>query len=204
LCSAFGAAISKLRIERVQTIAALEADVDDGRLRERFDSMLQKSRSEIAREGGVGESQESLVISMRYGQQNYEQDIAYDPSKGLACAVERFHQRHHEFYGYHFEDEPIELVHLKISLSEASRPPKIHLKSSRGKEENKGTRNVVESGGHQVPTVIYDRDQLKPGDRFTGPSIVEEIDSTTYVPGEVEVQVDHSQNLLLTLDPKTS
>jgi len=200
LCSAFGAAISDLRIESVQTIAAREADVDDPELQMRFDTMLQKSRAEIAREGGGGKLRESLVISMRYGQQNYEQDIAYDGRKGLAGATERFHQRHRDFYGYHFEDEPIELVHLKVSVSEASPRPMIRLHSKNADGGNPGTRNVTESAGNNLPAVKYNRDQLKPGDRFDGPAIVEEIDSTTYVPSRVAVEVDPGHNLLLTLD----
>jgi len=203
LCSAFGAAISQLRIEMVQTIAAREADVDDARLQAGFDAMLQKSRSEIAREGLVGEPRESLVISMRYGQQNYEQDIAYNAGDGLADAVERFHQRHHEFYGYHFEDEPIELVHLKVSVSESSPEPEIQLQSREADDGNKGTRSVIQSSALNVPTVVYDRERLKPGVRFSGPAMIEEIDSTTYVPSDIEVQVDHSNNLILTLGAET-
>ncbi len=127
LCSAFGATISELRVEKVHTFAARDTDVTDSDLQERFAPMQQEAREELEREGMRGEPRETLFISMRYYQQNYEQDIKYRPEEGLKGASDHFHERHHQFYGYHFEDETIELVHLKVSISEAVHHPKINL-----------------------------------------------------------------------------
>ena len=102
LCSAFGAAISELRVEKIHTFAARDPDVTDSDLQRRFAPMRQGAREELVREGMRGEPRETLCISMRYYRQNYEQDIQCRPEEGLTGAIERFHERHHQFYGYHF------------------------------------------------------------------------------------------------------
>ena len=56
--------------------------------------------------------------------------------------------------------------------------------------------------GHDgpTPTAIYDRYRLKANNRFPGPAIVEEIDSTTLIPHGCTVNVDDYGNLLIDVD----
>ncbi|MCZ6678517.1 MAG: hydantoinase/oxoprolinase family protein [Candidatus Poribacteria bacterium] len=199
LCSAFGAAISELRVEKVHTFAARDLDVTDSDLRERFSPMRQEAREEIDREGMRGEPRETLFISMRYYQQNYEQDIEYRPEEGLTGAISRFHERHHQFYGYHFEDETIELVHLKVSISEAAHHPKINLAIATENVQHNDPRLVYESATDAVRMSVYRRGSLSVGSRFSGPAVIEEVDSTTFVPSGVELHVDENYNIILTL-----
>ena len=124
LCSAFGAALARLRVERMQTLGMRHAVVDEADLAARFQAMLQAGRREIEAEGLRGAPRERLGLSMRYAQQNYEQDVEYRFADGLPAAVARFHRRHEEFFGYQFPDHPVELVHLKASVAEtAAEPP---------------------------------------------------------------------------------
>ena len=136
---------------------------------------------------------------MRYYQQNYEQDIEYRSEEGLRGAIGRFHQRHHQLYGYHFEDETIELVHLKVSISEATHRPKINLGAAPGGIQQSAPRLVYESATHTVQMPVYRREGLSVGSRFSGPAIIEEIDSTTFIPSGTELHFDESYNLILTL-----
>ena len=200
LCSAFGAAISVLRVEKIRTFAARHPEVSDGDLKERYAAVLEEAREEIEAEGLRGESRESLFISMRYYQQNYEQDIEYDPQEGLSGAIERFHQRHHAFYGYHFEDETIELVHLKVSIAEAARPAKIQLEAAGSQVPRPDVRSVWETAVSPMQTPVHRRVHLSPGSRHDGPAVVEEIDSTTFVPSGVEMVTDDHANLILNID----
>ena len=48
-----------------------------------------------------------------------------------------------------------------------------------------------------VPTPIYARERLRPGNRFTGPAIVEQMDATTLVPPGTTARVDAYLNLIL-------
>ena len=151
------------------------------------------------RAGVRGEPRETLFISMRYYQQNYEQDIEYRSEEGLRGAIGRFHERHHQFYGYHFEDETIELVHLKVSISEAAQRPKINLGATPEAPQRNVSRLVYESATHAAQMPVYRREGLSVGSRFSGPAIIEEIDSTTFIPSDTELCLDENYNLILTL-----
>jgi N-methylhydantoinase A len=197
LCSAFGAAISELRVEKVHTMAARGSEVDDAELHRRFDAMLDESRSEIREEGLREAPRETMVLSMRYGQQNYEQDIAYSREDGLIGACQSFHRRHHEFYGYHFDDEPIELVNLKVSVSEVPRAHRFRLAASGERSRKPARRTVIESAGRSVESPAYRRHDLDTGTRYDGPAVIEELDSTTFVPSVIAFQVDEQINMIL-------
>ncbi len=199
LCSAFGAAISDLRVEKIHTFAARDRDVADHTLQARYAAILEEAREEIEREGLRGDARESLSISMRYYQQNYEQDVEYHPQHGLQGALERFHQLHHRFYGYHFEDETIELVHLKVSIAEVGQRPRIELGLAGREGEPMERRLVCESAADAVQMPIYRREQLPVPGPLSGPLVVEESDSTTFVPSGVELGVDEHANLILEL-----
>ena len=51
--------------------------------------------------------------------------------------------------------------------------------------------------GEWLPTKIYDRSQLVPGNRVEGPAIVTEFDSTTVVLAGYTADVDRFLNLLI-------
>ena len=199
LCSAFGAAISELRVEKIHTFAVRHTEVGKSDLQERYAAMLEEAGKEIEQEGLRGESRKSLFISMRYYQQNYEQDIEYHLQEGLQGALERFHQRHHEFYGYHFEDETIELVHLKVSIAETAQLPQIQPQPIEPDGSRPGRREVWESATHPLQVPVYRRGQLSGGWSGEGPAMIEEIDSTTFVPAGVALGIDENANLVLKL-----
>ena len=190
LCSAFGAALARLRVERVQTLGLRHLEVDEADLAARFRAMLDAARSEIEAEGLRGAPRERLGLSMRYAQQNYEQDVEYRFADGLSAAVDRFHRRHDEFFGYQFPDHPVELVHLKASLAETAAEPPPALAAP-----------AAPASGEPSPPARagYRRDRLPAGIELRGPAVVEELDSTTFIPEGVHLAVDRLGNLVLTL-----
>ena len=111
--------------------------------------------------------------------------------------MNRFHQKHHEFYGYHFEDEPIELVNLKVSVMELPHAPRITRMIKDGHPKNPGRRKVAESAEMMVEAVVYRRDSLSVETRMEGPALIEELDSTTYAPSGVSFYTDEEHNMIL-------
>ena len=194
LCSAFGAALARLRVERMQTLGRRHTAVDDAELAARFRAMLQDGRREIESEGLRGAARERLGLSMRYAQQNYEQDVEYRFADGLPAAVERFHRRHEEFFGYQFPDHPVELVHLKASVAETAADPPTALAAP-------AAPAPAAAGADECPptAIGYRRDRLPVGTELRGPAVVEELDSTTFIPEGVHLSVDGLGNLVLTL-----
>jgi N-methylhydantoinase A len=61
-----------------------------------------------------------------------------------------------------------------------------------------GSRAVwFPEAGAFVATPIYGRDKLQPGNAFTGPAIVEQMDTTTLVLPGMKACVDSYMNLIL-------
>ena len=195
LCSAFGAALARLRVERMQTLGMRHAVVDEADLAARFQAMLQAGRREIEAEGLRGAPRERLGLSMRYAQQNYEQDVEYRFADGLPAAVARFHRRHEEFFGYQFPDHPVELVHLKASVAETAvePPPALAAPAAAAAGAPPEPPEPPRAGAG------YRRDRLPAGTELRGPVVIEELDSTTFVPDGVHLAVDRHGNLILTL-----
>ena len=193
LCSAFGAALARLRVERMQTLGMRHAAVDEADLAARFQAMLQAGRREIEAEGLRGAPRERLGLSMRYAQQNYEQDVEYRFADGLPAAVARFHRRHEEFFGYQFPDHPVELVHLKASVAETAAEPPPALAAPAAAAGGAPPEPPPRAGAG------YRRDRLPAGTELRGPAVIEELDSTTFVPDGVHLAVDRHGNLILTL-----
>ena len=72
-----------------------------------------------------------------------------------------------------------------------------HRYDAEGTAGGRPDRPVFASGKwHQARVVM--RHQLAPGDSLTGPALVEEPDSTTYVPPDFALDVDGSGCLVLT------
>ena len=207
LCSAFGAAIARLRVERVHTVALRGSAVSQQEVDQRFTALLEASRREIEAEGLRGAPRERLMVSMRYAQQNYEQDVEYvmpngqrDAGAGLSGATQRFHQRHQEFFGYQFEHHPVELVHLKVSVAESAAPEPVLTFTERADGDAHPVprqRTLAGTAAQSTQAAVYRREQLAIAAHIDGPAIIEELDSTTFVPAGVELTVDEAGNLIL-------
>jgi N-methylhydantoinase A len=113
----------------------------------------------------------------------------------------RFDVLHEQSSGHKAETEPVELVSLRlISLGLVPQaklsPGKI---TGRKLEDAKtGERKVFFGKEHGIlATKIYHRDLLESGHKLTGPSIVEQLDTTTVIHPEQEATVDHYRNIII-------
>ena len=146
----------------------------------------------------------TFVADMRYHGQGYEIPVPLDLDEvrggDLAELDERFNGLHDQLYGFRMPNTASEIVNLRaVATGDLPKPelPESEL------EGDDASGAVVEQGeilfeGERRPTPIYDRGALRPGNRFAGPAIVTEFDSTTVVlPGYV-AEVDRYSNILIT------
>lgn len=200
LVSALGAAISELRVEKLRTVAMLSHQTGDDALIDQFAEMEADARTELAAEGLRGEALAVWKLSMRYFQQNYEQDVVFTRAGGLAACLAQFHRLHEEFYGYSFPDQPVELVHLRLSVHEVERGDSgaLRIRAVMHDAEGARTRSGWDMGGRAAQFAVHRRAALPPGTVLSGPAIVEEVDSTTFVPSGTRLDVHPSGNLIIT------
>ncbi|WP_421999936.1 hydantoinase/oxoprolinase family protein [Reyranella sp.] len=145
------------------------------------------------------------TVDMRYLGQNYELavplpegDIGEDTVAALTGAFVAAHRRR---YGFGPEDEPMQIVTLRVEATGAVRKAELRSHAEGGPDTATaivGHRAVWPPDGRAaVDTPVYRRDGLRPGHRIAGPAIVEQMDSTTVVPPGWTAEVDAYLNLVL-------
>jgi len=133
----------------------------------------------------------STALDCRYEGQGYELTVPLDAptAEGLARAKARFHELHDAVYGHAAPAEPVEIVSLRVTASAPGggfEPSKLrHHRKPRPAEVRK-----VYDGAGWAETPVLDRSALPPGWRGSGPLVVEEGESTTWVPAGWTCSVD--------------
>lgn len=142
------------------------------------------------------------TVDMRYAGQNYELPVTVDPGADVeASLTEGFLAAHQRQYGFAPTDEPIQLVTFRVEASALVPKASIRRSPEAGPDAGRaivGERDVWLPGaaGHR-PTPVYDRTRLRPGNRITGPAVIEQMDATTLVPPGWEATVESYGSLIL-------
>jgi N-methylhydantoinase A len=143
---------------------------------------------------------------MRYVGQSYELEVSVAgeiDTDTPAQMVREFHATHERVYGHSARDNSVEFVNLRTVHSYVLPRPTLTPRNVAGKldEAMKGTRRVVFAdypGGVEAP--VYERTLLPTGAQLTGPSIVEQPDSTTVLYPGHRCTVDEIGNLVTAVD----
>ncbi len=210
LC-AQGLVVSDLSEDFVLSERSRLDDDTPERVRERVARLLDEAREWFTREG-VPDGQRGIDLSldMRYTGQNFELSVPLDAGApaspahavpDLQTLAEHFYRVHEATYGYHSRRDAVEVVNYRLSargrIFDAA-PPR-EAEPDHPAPAPAMHREVWFSDAGSVPSAVYSRDQLKPGQRIEGPAIVEQLDTTTPVyPGD-SARVDALGNLAITL-----
>ncbi|OGA46787.1 MAG: hypothetical protein A3G24_22705 [Betaproteobacteria bacterium RIFCSPLOWO2_12_FULL_62_13] len=174
-----------------------------------FEQLHERGAGWLEREAGANAGATyGWTVDMRYLGQNYElplevKDGKLDPAT-LQDLVARFHQSHHELYGYDIPGHAIEAVRLCLVVT-VGRPAPPHAKHHAAGdtldhallEQRKAW--FPETGF--VVTPVYDRERLPVDCRIAGPAIVEQMDTTTVLPPHATLRSDRLGYLHLNVGP---
>ena len=121
--------------------------------------------------------------------------------EGMKALQERFDFLHEQAYAHASPGTPTELVNLRLTASVESKKPlmlEIESGSGDGSSALKATRKVYfKNADGEVDCPIYDRGKLGAGDRFDGPAVIEEWNSTVVVNPGQQLHVDAYGNLMI-------
>jgi N-methylhydantoinase A len=173
-----------------------EATVAD--LRAVLEALDAQCRALMQREG-VDDATVRHFADVCYVGQSYHLEIGFDltATDPLGRLVADFRAAHDRVYG-HSTDAPARFVNLRtVHRAEAERIAAEAAPKPVG-AAGKGTRRILVADGATVEAAIFDRDGLAPGDRFDGPAIVEQTDTTTLVEPGWRAEVHASGSLILT------
>jgi N-methylhydantoinase A len=142
---------------------------------------------------------------MRYHGQAYELTIPCeeplaDPADtadgALRRLVARFHHAHERVYGHHADDEPTQFVNLRVE-GVGSVPRGAWREHIAPRHEQDRERSVYVSGAGWQVTPVLDRSRLEAGRDYPGPLVVEQLDTTVWVPPGDVVRVEENGTLVV-------
>lgn len=173
---------------------------------DRFFQPLETQAIQGLEEEGVTSAAQQLerLVEMRYAGQSFELPVSWPQglkhSEGGDALATAFHARHKAVYGAAFPDRAIEVVTLRLRASGRLEHPPMPAAPLGPEAPNAsaqlGTREAVFSG-EPLPTAIWQRERLTPGNAFSGPAIIVEYSSTTVVPPGWRAMVDARHNLIV-------
>ena len=184
LCSAFGAAIARLRTDRVWSIGKRIDDINEEALQAEFEASVVYVSNQLYRDGATGSERLSLFASCRYYLQNHEHEIhlGADLVPGFLARLRgEFDRAHEAAYGYSFPYDPVEVVHCRVTALEpynAALDIDFAHQYSPSARGSRSHRVITFTGGVESLAPVYERANLT---EVTGPAIIDEPDSTTLV-----------------------
>jgi len=170
---------------------------------ENFEPLVERAVAELVDEG-IDPATILLQrsVDMRYVGQSHELTIPYQENEiGRA-----FHMAHAKRYGYHRQQAEVEIVTLRLTAFAPVTPPRLHAEDAGLADAGAAVigEKPVWFGGEELLSVLYRRSKLRPGQRFTGPAVVFQYDTTTVIPPGWMADVDAYRNLVLSLSSRPS
>jgi len=206
--SALGLLVTDVRMDSSATLIARADSVQPADIAGHFARLENEgAKAHQSAASSSGEPVFERAVEMRYWGQSFELSVPAPNRENidqqwLDELCESFHDAHETAYGFRAQDEPVELVNLRLTtVGKIARPnmKKLETTSYDPSPALKGTRPVYFSESNGVTdTSVYDRVKLPAGAQFSGPAIVEEPDCTTVVHPGWSVQVDEFGNLSIT------
>ena len=205
LC-AMGLLLTDLRADFAATrlmpaTEASTADVADG-----FAALAGRADRWFEHEGiGTADRRITRTVDMRYHGQNYELSVAVPDGPiseaTLQALAAGFADVHRQRYGFAADGDPVQIVTLRVEATGVVRKAELLAHAEAGPEAGGAIvqhRPVwLAEAADTVDTPVYGREKLRPGNRFAGPAIVEQMDATTLVPPGWTARVNSYLNLIL-------
>jgi len=205
LC-AMGLLLTDLRADFASTRLLTLADAARPAVTDAFAALLDRAEAWFVDEAiAPADRRVTRTVDMRYAGQNYELPVAVPEgpirAATLDALAEGFADQHRRSYGFVADSEPVQLVTFRIEATGLVRKAQFQPQPDQGREAGDAiiARRCVwlpEAGGF-VSCPVYDRDRLRAGNRFAGPAIVEQMDTTTVVLPGMVARVEPYLNLIL-------
>jgi N-methylhydantoinase A len=202
--SAIGLVMADIRHDFVQTRMMKDDAISPDELVPLYEQLVAEGREALLLDG-VAEVHWMLqrTADFRYVGQAYDVNVPL-PDGTLDAAViaetiQAFHDLHLQLYAHSRPDARVEFVNARVAAIGLTEAPPMQAQPEQDADAVPLESRPVyfDEVGDYVDTQVFARCQLGPGTTFTGPAIVEQIDTTTVVhPGQT-VSVDGFGNLII-------
>ena len=206
ITNAVGCVVADVRHDYVNSINVPLAQANMNQVHEIFVSQIKAGKEMIASEGiDIDEIVIIHHVDMQFqGQTHILNFPIQDPSVSRNALQLLFEKAYLKRFNVELPEIRAVLVNLNTSVIGRRKP--VPLKTLIHQEKHK--KRLSECTIHSRPvwfdsswhdTPIYNREFLPPKIKFSGPAIIEQLDTTTVVEPENHVEVDESGNLIISL-----
>ncbi len=201
--SALGAARADLEGDLVAPVYRRLGELDTGALKAFCAALeaealawLQEQKKALS----VSEVRIEFAADMRYESQGYDVGVSLAPvlasGGGIAALRAAFHAAHRTLFGHANEEAEIWLKELRAHV--VGLLPKPRLKPMVGPEAGaEESLRAVRLFGREFSANVYERTALTVGRAFEGPAIVDQMDTTSFIPEGWKASVVPSGALVL-------
>ncbi|WP_121743429.1 hydantoinase/oxoprolinase family protein [Natronorubrum halophilum] len=205
IASARGLLTGNVKYDYQQTVSSPLEAVGGEFVEEAFERLEARGRAQLERDE-IESSRWAFRSSVDclYDGQGYELNIDFDGTDGdwHARLRERFEARHEAEYGHYFEDDPVELLNVRVTATgdvQSYAPPEIAATGDLSAAQT--TESTVVFGTADTPKEMtvprYDRAKLAAEHVIGGPAIIDEFDSTVVVNPGWEATIGENGSITL-------
>jgi N-methylhydantoinase A len=192
IASARGLLTGDIQYDNQVTLSQRLSEADAAQIENRFEGLTEQGAAQLEGDGVDVESEATFrkTIDCLYEGQGYELNIEYDGVEGdwRSRLRQRFEEKHEAEYGHYFEDDPIEILNLRVAATSEGPEysiPSVETGDEDASEARTQTAEVVFGTSldpQRLTVPRYDRERLRSGNAIQSPAIIDEFDSTVIVP----------------------
>jgi N-methylhydantoinase A len=190
--SALGLAIADIRRDYVGPLFGEVAALDPARLTAAWEELADRARKDLG--GFAAQPRLDQLADLRYQGQSYELTVEGDTPSALASA---FHLAHQRRYGHHGDDEPVEIVNVRLVATIAGERPDVIEPEPSVSDPRTGYRDVLVDGA-RVRADVLNRGLMGRGSVARPPAVVEFPEATCLVRPGWTGTIDAAGTLILT------
>ena len=197
LC-ALGCLVADFRADFVQSVWRDLDTLADSELASTYAELETRARTWLAeQDAGVGEVHVLRSADLCHVGQSYEINVPFPDSESLSTAelTRWFLERYQSVYGYHDPTAPVRMLESRLQIVGVTPSPGPLSRTASGSGRPRGVRRIHEAG-EVVEAEVWRREDLRSDNTYPGPLVIEQYDTTTWVPPGFRVRIDDFGNLI--------
>jgi N-methylhydantoinase A len=169
--SALGLALSEMRGDYVRPLHGSLDEIEEKEIKSALEEMRTHARQELGTEAAFEAS-----ADLRYVGQSFELTVLAGERSAMVAS---FHEAHEQRFGYRMDEEPIEMVGVRLTatVGGARTDPDSPLLG----KGSSGESRSANFDGEWIETPVHRRDAMSGDEELVGPCIVEFDESTSLV-----------------------
>ncbi len=204
--SALGFLVSPVASEKIHSFIAELNEIDWAEVNT-FLASMENDGYDFLAQSGIDKSDATVerVVEMRYAGQGHEITIELpsgELNESSISEIEKRFEKEYEFrYNRSIEGMSLEMVTWRVVVQGPIPQMKVKQFSTTASDADayKGVRKVYFEETGYLDCPVYDRYALKPNEKFDGPAIIEETESTTVIGVNSTIMVDTDKNIIIDL-----